>query len=106
MSNALCDNALHHFVDSTAGTISTTLYPQVARFLRTGGRMKKLALALGVVLGACQTDRTPEPEDESTLEVPIGPGTDSSALASPDTPMSQAPHSSPRDTTPRPRNNR
>jgi hypothetical protein len=68
--------------------------------------MKKLVLAIGVVLGACQTDRSPEPEDESSLEVPIGPGTDSSALASPDTPMSTVRRSSPRDSTPPPRNNR
>lgn len=67
--------------------------------------MKKLVVALGMVLGACQPDRSPEPEDESSLEVPIGPGTDSSALASPDTPMSPVQQSGPRDTTPR-RNNR
>ena len=68
--------------------------------------MKKLVLAVAVVLSACQPDRSPEPEDESSLEVPIGPGTDSSALASPDTPMSAVQRSSPRDTTPTPRNNR
>lgn len=67
--------------------------------------MKKLVLALGLVLGACQPDRSPEPEDES-MEVPIGPGTDSSALASPDTPMSPVEQGAPRDTTPPRRNNR
>jgi hypothetical protein len=66
--------------------------------------MKKLVVALVMGLGGCETDRSPEPEDESSFEVPIGPGTDSSALASPDTPMSSMGQSAPRDTTPNPRN--
>lgn len=57
--------------------------------------MKRLVIALGLLAGACQTERAPEIDADSIGAMPLGPGTDTSALRSPDTPMTPAGEATP-----------
>jgi len=57
--------------------------------------MKRLLFALGLLAAACDTEREPEIDADSIGAMPIGPGTDTSALRSPDTPMTPAGEASP-----------
>ena len=92
-------NILHDIVSTPMAPTPATLYQRIARFLRDAAPMKLVPIALCLLLVGCRVREAPDAAEENAAEVPIGPGTDSTALTPPDTPISSVRDARVPDTT-------
>ena len=86
----LTNQYLRTVVTSAMQLNSATLYSGIALFLRDVAIQTKVALmVLSLLLAACRSEERRDVEADSAAQVPIGPGTDTSALTPPDTPRTR-----------------
>ena len=68
--------------------------PDPCALFAQGHRMLRLALPLAILLAGCAPGDDRDAADDAE-EVPIGPGSDSTTLLPPDTPMTSRPPTAP-----------